>query len=69
MKTWTYTELTDEAERTIKEYMMPTANEVDTRIRQQRAVGVWLYWSRVTTCYQADGDPERLWAMVEKVCK
>ncbi|HKZ01429.1 MAG TPA: hypothetical protein VJ180_04275 [Pyrinomonadaceae bacterium] len=66
MKTFTYTELTDEAERTIKEYMRPTLRPTpDTNLHRQRAIGVWCFWVRVTNDYQADGDPERLWAMME----
>ena len=62
-KTWSYRELTDQAEARIRSLMDP-ARETPLQLRREWAYGVFLGWQVMTMGYIDAGDISRLEALV-----
>lgn len=69
-KHWTYADLTAAAEREIRFFALMDVPALDKNGRHDlasRAFGVYFYWDSLTGPYQAEGDKQRLRAMVEAI--
>lgn len=66
-RTWSYEEITAEAEARIK-CLMEMAAKAPTSGFEDYAWGVYCLWNSLTGLVQAPGDAERLEAMTEVHC-
>lgn len=63
MKTWSYKEITEKAERRITELVTQALKQQDKYTEKfllDSAFGVYLFWSGLTSGWQDEGDDERL---------
>jgi hypothetical protein len=66
LKSWTYKQITEEAERQITALMEDASRKPkkeDQALLRQWAYGVYLGWNRLTMGWMEDGDDERLKAL------
>lgn len=69
MKTWTYEEITQKAEKRIKNLMessKTSPNEFERKLFQRWAFGTFSFWDVLTKGWQNDGDCERLEALTQR---
>lgn len=66
MKSWSYKQVTELAERQIRGYMADSQNNRDmSRISLSFAWGAYGFWSGLTMGWQEEGDDERLKAIIK----
>lgn len=68
MKSWSYKQVTEMAERQIRQHIAERQDDDITmaRISRNFAWGAYLFWSGLTMGWQKEGDDERLKAIITK---